>query len=81
GLPRHGLAEIAGGDAPRNARILEGVLGGEKGAHRDSVLLNAAGALVVAGAAADLRAGAELAAEAIDSGRAGEIVARLREGS
>jgi anthranilate phosphoribosyltransferase len=79
GLPRRALREIAGGDAQQNARILEGVLDGEKGAYRDAVVLNAAGALVVAGVASDLRTGAELAVETIDSGRAREFVARLRK--
>ena len=81
GLSRHREEEIAGGDAPRNARILGDVLGGQKGAPRDAVLANAAAALVCAGAAADLRAGVRQAAEAIDRGAAAEKLRRLVEES
>jgi len=61
---------LRGGDAPHNAEALRGVLRGEKNAYRDTVLLNAGAALVVAGSAADIAEGAARAAEAIDSGRA-----------
>ena len=77
GLPRHPEAEIAGGDAERNARILRDVLAGQKGAPRDAVLANASAALVCAGAATDLRAGVRVAAESIDRGAAAEKLARL----
>lgn len=62
--------ELVGGDAPRNARILQAVLSGEGGACRDIVLLNAAAALMAADRADDMRAGLALAADAIDSGAA-----------
>src|SRR5947209_7426401 len=45
------LQEIAGGDAEENAEIIRAVVGGEKSARRDVVLLNAAAALVAAGRA------------------------------
>jgi anthranilate phosphoribosyltransferase len=77
GLRRHPEAEIAGGDAERNARILRDVLGGQAGAPRDAALANAAAALVCAGAATDLKAGVRLAAESIDRGAAAEKVSRL----
>ncbi len=70
GLPRHPLSAIRGGDPEINALALRQLLQGEKGAYRDAVLLNAAAALVVAGEAPDLRAGAEEAAEVIDKGLA-----------
>jgi anthranilate phosphoribosyltransferase len=70
GLDRHPEADIAGGDADRNARILTDVLGGQKGAPRDAVLANAAAALVCAGAARDLPDGVRVAARAIDGGAA-----------
>jgi anthranilate phosphoribosyltransferase len=72
GLARHPEAEIAGGDAERNADILRDVLGGQKGGPRDAVLANAAAALVAAGAAADLAAGVAVAARSIDRGDAAE---------
>ena len=61
---------LAGGDAAQNARIVEDVLAGKPGPHRDVVLLNAALALRIADAAADLPSGIALAARAIDSGGA-----------
>jgi anthranilate phosphoribosyltransferase len=54
------------------------VLEGKVGPHRDVVLLNAAAALIVAGTVADLAAGIELAAYAIDSGAALDKLRRLQ---
>lgn len=70
GLARHPLDAIRGGDAAFNAAALRRLLQGKAGAYRDAVLLNAAAALVVAGEVADLRTGADEAAEAIDKGLA-----------
>ncbi len=64
------MADLRGGDAAFNARIIRTVLEGEQGARRDIGLLNAAAALVVAGRVEELESGVELAAESIDSGRA-----------
>ena len=50
------------------------LLQGEKGAYRDAVLLNAAAALIVAGAANDGEEGVEEAAEAIDKGLANALL-------
>ena len=74
GLPRHGLDAIRGGDPTYNAAALRALLDGATGAYRDAVLLNAAAALVVAGAAGDLREGVEEAAEAIDKGLANALL-------
>ncbi len=79
GLKRSPIEEIRGGDATENAAALRAVLDSEPGAYRDIVLLNAAGALVMAGAADHLRAGIAMAADAIDSGRARASLARLVE--
>ena len=70
GLRRAPLSTLAGGDAPQNAAITMAVLEGKPGPHRDVVILNAAAALAVSGAATDLEAGLLLAAHAIDSGAA-----------
>jgi anthranilate phosphoribosyltransferase len=78
GLHRAPLVALAGGDAPQNADITMAVLGGKQGPHRDVVLLNAAAALAVAGAAADLQEGLQLAAHAIDSGAALEKLRGLQ---
>ena len=76
GLARHALGTIRGGDAAFNAAALTALLAGDHSCYRDAVLLNAAAALMVAGRAADLREGAETAAEAIDDGRARALLRR-----
>lgn len=70
GLERAPLEAVRGGDPEHNATALRAVLGGKAGPYRDIVLLNAAGALIVAGKAATLKDGVALAAESIDSGAA-----------
>ncbi len=72
GLKRAPIDDIKGGDADYNADAILRLLSGEKSAYRDIVLLNTAAALVVGGKAVDLKAGVEIAADAIDSGRAKE---------
>jgi anthranilate phosphoribosyltransferase len=74
GLARAPLDALAGGDAQLNAAITVSVLGGEPGAARDVVLLNAGAALFVAGRAADVAEGVMLAAASIDTGRAADVV-------
>jgi anthranilate phosphoribosyltransferase len=68
---------VRGGDAARNAELARAVLAGERGPHRDIVLLNAAAAVVVAGLAADLVEGLALAERSIDDGRAAAVLDRL----
>jgi len=79
GLARAPRGALAGGDARHNATALRSVLGGGKGPYRDTVVLNAAAAIVVAGRADDLKKGVELAVAAIDSGEAvyrlGQLIA------
>jgi anthranilate phosphoribosyltransferase len=70
GLPVHPFEAVLGGDPAQNAAALRALLAGETGAYRDAVLLNAAAALLIAGRAANLAEGAEIAAESIDSGAA-----------
>ncbi len=77
GLPRASLDDLRGGDAEHNAEAIRAVLAGVRGPCRDAVVLAAAGALVVAGKAGDLRSGVALAAEAIDSGRAATALEQL----
>jgi anthranilate phosphoribosyltransferase len=78
GLGRATRADLAGGTPAENAAITRAVLAGERGPRRDVVLLNAAAALVAAGRAADLRAGVQLAAAAVDSGAAQRKLDDLR---
>jgi anthranilate phosphoribosyltransferase len=70
GLSRVPLDQLKGGDGVQNAAALKRVLEGEKNAYRDIAVLNAAGALVIAGKAAELRDGIGMAAQSIDSGAA-----------
>jgi anthranilate phosphoribosyltransferase len=77
GLPRARRDDLKGGDAENNAGKLRDLLAGEHGPRRDIVLLNSAGALVVAGKAKDLREGIALAARSIDSGAARSVLERL----
>ena len=79
GLQTVSAEALKGGDADYNARILRGVLDGEKGPQRDVVLLNAAAAMVVGGLAEDITAGLEVARESIDSGKARQALDRLVE--
>jgi anthranilate synthase/phosphoribosyltransferase len=72
-------ADLKGGDPTENARIAEGVLGGEPGARRDATLLNAAAAIVVAGIAKDFREGLAAARASIDSGAALRALEAMRE--
>ncbi|HWC14745.1 MAG TPA: anthranilate phosphoribosyltransferase [Actinomycetota bacterium] len=73
------LEELAGGTAEDNAAMIRDLLGGAKGPRRDVVVLNAAAGLVAADLVRDIRGGLAAAAEAIDSGRAGEALDRLVE--
>jgi len=75
------LEELAGGDAKANAGMLESLLDGETGPRRETVLLNVAVALSVAGCAADLGEGYEKGRAAIDSGAARASFDRMREKS
>lgn len=61
---------LTGGTPQLNAEITRKVLAGEKSPRRDVVLLNAGAALAAAGKAKDFQEGIQLAAAAIDEGRA-----------
>jgi anthranilate phosphoribosyltransferase len=77
GVKPASLAELKGGDVAENAQALRAVLAGATGAYRDIVLLNTAACLVIADKAADLKAGAALAATALGSGRASAVLEKL----
>ncbi len=62
--------DLKGGDGAHNAAALRAVMEGQAGPYRDVTLYNAAGALIVAGKAQDLKQGVEIAAAAIDGGQA-----------
>jgi anthranilate phosphoribosyltransferase len=81
GLSRYDNKAIRGGDAKQNAEILLGVLKGEKGAYRDTVLLNAGIGIFTANKAESILEGVEKAREIIDSGAALEKLTLLIEKS
>ncbi len=72
---------IVGGDADVNASILQRVLQGEKGAYRDTVLLNAGLGIYAGGKADSVKEGIAIAEASIDSGKAYGILQQLIEKS
>ena len=76
GLAKSTDDDLRGGDVDTNVSIARDILGGASGPRRDVVLLNAAAALDVAGAAGSIREGIAMAAAAIDEGRASEVLDR-----
>ncbi|MDA0240144.1 MAG: anthranilate phosphoribosyltransferase, partial [Proteobacteria bacterium] len=79
GLPTAKPEDLKGGDGAYNAAAVRDFLDGNPSPYRDVVVYNAAAALVVAGTVDDIRAGAEIAAEAIDSGKAKTVLDKLIE--
>lgn len=89
GFSRRPIAALAGGDPGYNAARLIEMLSGQAGAYRDTVLLNTAVALHVAGRASILendtvssdllRRNVATAAQAIDSGLARSALARAQD--
>ena len=77
GLTRVDLAALKGGDAAANAEALKAVLGGARNAYAEIAMLNAAGALVVAGKARELAEGVAMAGDALASGAAKRVLDRL----
>ncbi len=77
GFARAPVEAIRGGDAAENAAALRALLEGSRGAYRDMVLLNAAAALIIAARAENLREGVGMAASAVDSGAALDVLDRL----
>jgi anthranilate phosphoribosyltransferase len=81
GLAEAPIEAILGGDAAANAAALLALLQGERCAYRDTVLLNAAAALIVAGVSDDLRHGAALGAKMLDDGAALAVLEAVRRES
>ena len=73
-LPHSPVEAIRGGDPAYNAKALEALLMGAPGPYSDAVLFNAAASLNVAGKTDDWAAGADMAADALDSGRARQLL-------
>jgi len=82
GLDEATPASLAGGSPEENAEILVQVLDGSRaGGARSAVVVNAAGALYVAGVAGTLEEGVTLAASSIDRGAALEALERFKKAS
>lgn len=77
GIARSDGEALKGGDASTNAQAIRALFEGVQGPYRDIVLLNAAAALVIAERASDMPAALELAAEALDTGKAKRVLAEL----
>jgi anthranilate phosphoribosyltransferase len=77
GLARASLEDLAADSPEQSAAIIRRVLDGAPGAARDIVALNAAAALVVAGAADTIAEALPAAGESIDSGAAKSALAKL----
>lgn len=79
GYPRRSLEDIKGSDAAANAKILMGILKGEKGAHREAVVMNAAVGFYVAGKCDAIPDGRALAEKSIDSGVALGVLDQMKK--
>lgn len=77
GLPKSARDDLRGGEAADNACIARAILAGAKGPQRDVVLLNAGASLLIAARVSSVPEGIATAADAIDSGRAAQVLARL----
>lgn len=81
GLERASKEDMKGGTPQENAEIALSVLKGEKGARRDTVLMNAGAGLYIGGKADSIADGVKLAAELIDSGKALETLESYKKES
>jgi anthranilate phosphoribosyltransferase len=80
GLRSFPLSDIKGGNASQNAAIIQKILTGDlQNGAREIVTLNAGASIYVGGKANSLQQGVQMAKEAIDSGRALQILQRLKE--
>jgi anthranilate phosphoribosyltransferase len=77
GLEPITMDDLLCGAPEESATSIRALLAGKKGPFRDIVLLNAAAAFIIAGKAASLGEGAELAASSIDQGKAAGALERL----
>ena len=82
GISKAPISALVGGDGAENARITNAIFNGEKGAHRDACVLNAAAAIAAYDGKTDLSlhdriaTGVKAAVSAIDSGAARDLATR-----
>jgi len=77
GIPIANPEDLKGGDARDNAEAMMRMLEGEPSAFRNIVIYTAGAALIVAGKVQNLKDGAEIASDAIDSGQAKRALEEL----
>ena len=77
GIARAKPEALEGGDAAHNANALRAVLSNEPSAYHDAVIINAAASLIVAGKAEDLAGGIALANDALEQGKALDVLNKL----
>lgn len=79
GAARCSPDDLAGGDAAHNAAELRRVFDGDdKGAHRDALTMGTSLVLELLGMAANAEQGVEIAATALDDGRAAALLKRIQ---
>lgn len=81
GVARSRPGDLHGGDVAANVSIVQRILAGETGAHRDAAVVNAAVGVVAAGLAGGFVEGAAAAERSIDSGAAAAVLERVVERS
>ena len=81
GFERCTKDDLRGGDPAENAAITRAILRGERGHKRNAVLLNAGAALYIGDKADSFKAGVNLAAALIDSGKALATLEKFVEAS
>lgn len=79
GLGIADLSAIQGGTVETNLQLADAALSGRPGAPRDVVLLNAGAGLYAAGMADTIKEGIDLARDVVDSGKARQKIAHVRE--
>jgi len=79
GLKRVILEDLKGGTPEHNASAMMDALSGMENPYRNAILYNAAAGLIIAGKAADIKAGVAMAKDAIDSGKAHMTLRKLVE--
>jgi len=79
GYPLARPQDIAGGAPEDNARKLVAVMRGERSPARDIIAMNGGAAVYVSGLAGTLKEGAKMAEDAIDSGKALQVLQRMVE--
>lgn len=79
GFPKCTLKDLQGGDVRQNAAIAAEILSGAQGPARDTVVFNAAAALVCTAAEADIRTAVERCSHTIDAGLAKSLLENLQQ--